>query len=50
MGTFWKTFAAWLDQPFRQPVSAWELFLGIGLIIVILALWHRIIKAIGEAI
>lgn len=50
MQTLWADFRNWLAQPFAQPISAAELFFGIGLIIVILALWSRIIGAIGKTI
>lgn len=46
----WKAIDDWLHQPFRQPISALELFFGIGLIIAILFLWSRIVRAIGEAV
>lgn len=47
---FWNPVHNWLNEPFRQPVSAFELFAGIGLILFILFAWGRITTAIGSAV
>lgn len=38
-----------LRSPFQQPVSAWSLFLVVGLVIVFAAMWSRIINHVVEA-
>lgn len=48
-----RSFADFLSDPFDAkndtPLSAWRLFLAIGLIIALLALWGMIFRAIAFA-
>ena len=48
-----SAFMGFLSDPFdsagNTPLSAWRLFLAIGLIIVLLAVWGLVFRAIAYA-
>lgn len=49
---FWSRFHSWVAQPFpggtQMDATSWALFLGFAL--VILMLWHGVIRHITESI
>jgi hypothetical protein len=47
----WSSFTTWLNEPFDSQMSVWNWALFIGLILVLIALWSRIIvmfEAVAE--
>jgi hypothetical protein len=44
----WAAFTAWFAAPFRQPLDAIHLFLGVGLVILSIIIWGRILQHIHE--
>ena len=43
-----NAFFAWLQKPFSPDMSAARWFLFFGLILVIAALWHFVVKALAN--
>lgn len=41
-------FKDWFNAPFRQPMDAIHLFLAVGLVLVILIVWGRILGNMHE--
>lgn len=49
----WSNLQAWWSQPFRSDQSVWNWALSIGLILVLILLWSRVITlfvAMGESV
>jgi len=49
----WSSFKQWWAQPFQSEGSVWNWALFIGLILVLIILWSRVIRmfeAVGEAV
>jgi hypothetical protein len=44
----WETFQAWLAAPYHGEMSALQIFLLIGLVLVFIVLWTRILARISE--
>lgn len=39
----WSSFSTWWNEPFDSSGSVWQWALFIGLVIVLIALWGRVI-------
>jgi hypothetical protein len=38
----------WLKEPFKAEMDAIQWFLFLGLLLVMLGLWHRVLQHLGE--
>lgn len=43
-----SAFVDWFNAPFRQPLDAIHLFLGVGLVLLSLIVWGRVLQHIHE--
>lgn len=45
-----QAFQSWLAQPFNAGMSAAQWFLFFGLLLIIAALWHMILRVVTDAV
>lgn len=46
----WSNFKAWLSEPFKAPVSGFDLFMIVGLVLVSAVLWNILLRHIFEGL
>jgi hypothetical protein len=46
----WQAMKDWIEEPFRQPVSLWDVFLLTGLILIFMGLWSRVMFRLSAEI
>ncbi len=50
MKTVFQNFLDWYNQPFKQEMSVTNWFLFVGIVLVIIWLWSRILKEAGHVV
>lgn len=46
----WSNFKGWLAEPFKQPMSALDWFLIVGLVLICAVVWSFVLKHVLETV